>query len=102
VGEGAEYVPLVRRSHELWRQIEDETGARLPTQCGGVILSRPASPFFETTRALAQRFAIGHERLSNAQLRDRFPMFAVDDLTEGYYEPEAGYVKPEAAVASAR
>lgn len=98
VGEGAEYVPLVRRSHELWRQIEEETGERLLTQCGGVILSRPASPFFEATRALAHRFAIGHERLSNAELRDRFPMFAVDDLTEGYYEPEAGYVRPEPAV----
>jgi sarcosine oxidase len=98
VGEGAEYVPLVRRSHELWRQIEQETGERLLTQCGGVILSRPASPFFEATRALAHRFAIRHERLSNAELRDRFPMFALDDLTEGYYEPEAGYVRPEPAV----
>jgi sarcosine oxidase len=100
VGEGAEYVPLVRRSHELWRQIEEETGERLLTQCGWIILSRPASPFFETTREVAQQFAIGHERLSNAQLRDQFPMFAVDDLTEAYYEPEAGYVRPEAAVAA--
>jgi sarcosine oxidase len=100
VGEGAEYVPLVQRSHELWRQIEKETGERLLTQCGGVILSRPASPFFETTRALAQRFAIEHERLPNAELRERFPMFAVDELTEGYYEPESGYIRPEAAVAA--
>jgi len=100
VGEGAEYVPLVRRSHELWRQIEEETGERLLTQCGGIILSRPGSPFFETTQALAQQFAIRHERLSNAELRDRFPMFAVDDVTEAYYEPDAGYVRPEAAVAA--
>jgi len=98
VGEGPEYVPLVRRSHELWREIEEQTGARLLTQSGGVILSRPASPFFEATRALARRFGIEHERLSNADLRERFPMFAIDDDTEGYYEPEAGNVRPEAAV----
>jgi sarcosine oxidase len=98
VGEGPEYVPLVRRSHELWRQIEQESGERLLIQCGGVILSRPASPFFVATCALADRFAIGHERLSNAELRERFPMFALDDLTEGYYEPLAGYVRPEPAV----
>jgi sarcosine oxidase len=98
VGEGPEYVPLVRRSHELWHEIEAQTGVRLVVHSGGVILSRPGSPFFEETRALARRFAIEHERLSNADVRERFPMFAVDDETAGYYEPEAGYVRPEAAV----
>jgi sarcosine oxidase len=36
--------------------------------------------------------------LSPAELRERFPMFAVDGQTEGYYEPEAGFVRPEDAV----
>ncbi len=98
VGEGPEYVPLVRRSHELWREIEDESGTRLLTPSGAVILSRPGSPFFEETRALARRFRIEHERLTNAAVRARFPMFAVDEETEGYYEPKSGYVRPEAAV----
>jgi sarcosine oxidase len=98
VGEGAEYVPLVRRSHELWREIERDAGTRLLYQAGGVILSRPGSPFFEQTRALARRFGIEHEILSNEELRERFPMFAVDMETEGYYEPGSGYVLPEAGV----
>jgi sarcosine oxidase len=98
VGEGAEYMPLVRRSHELWPELESQTGARLLTQCGGLILSRPASPFFEETKALARRFAVEHEQLSNAEVRQRFPMFAIDDETEAYYEPAAGYVRPEVAV----
>ncbi len=100
VGEGAEYIPLVRRSHELWREIEAQSGAQLLTQCGGVVMSRPGSPFFEQTRELARRFGIEHERLSNSELRARFPMFAVDEETEGYYEPGAGYARPEAAVAA--
>src|SRR6516164_97182 len=29
VGEGPEYVPVVRRSHELWREIEAQTGRRV-------------------------------------------------------------------------
>jgi sarcosine oxidase len=98
VGEGPEYVPLVRRSHELWREIEEQTGTRLLTQPGGLIMSRPGSWFFEATRGLARRLEIEHEELSPAQMRDRFPMFAVDEETEGYYEPEAGFVRPEAAV----
>jgi sarcosine oxidase len=98
VGEGAEYVPLVQRSHELWREIEAQTGTQLLTQPGGLIMSRPGSWFFEGTRELARRLEIEHEALSPAELRERFPMFAVDDETEGYYEPAAGFVRPEDAV----
>jgi sarcosine oxidase len=98
LGEGPEYIPLAQRSHQLWRELEEESGARLLTQCGGVILARPGSPFFEQTRALAQRFGIEHQHLDNAQLRRRLAMFAVDEETEAYYEPGAGIVWPEAAV----
>jgi sarcosine oxidase len=98
VGEGAEYVPLVLRSHELWREIEARTGTELLTQPGGLIMSRPGSWFFEGTRELARRLEIEHEELSPGELRTRFPMFAVDEETEGYYEPQAGFVRPEAAV----
>jgi sarcosine oxidase len=98
VAEGPEYVPLVRRSHELWREIEARSGTRVLNQCGAVILARPPSPFFDQTCAIAAEFGIEHERLDNAELKRRLPMFAADDRTEGYYEPEAGYVRPEAAV----
>lgn len=98
VGEGAEYVPLVRRAHELWREIEAQTGTRLLTQPGGLIMSRPGGWFFDQTLELARRLGIEHEALSPGELRRRFPMFAVDEETEGYYEPAAGFVRPEDAV----
>lgn len=100
VGEGPEYVPLVQRSHVLWRELEAETGTRLLTHTGGLILAHPDSPFFAQTQAVARRFGVAHERLSNAELRERFDMFSVDEVTEGYYEPESGYVRVEAAVAA--
>jgi sarcosine oxidase len=100
IGEGREHVPLVRRSHELWRELERETATRLLTQQGIVILARPSSPFLQETRAAAGESGIDHEDLTNTELRARFPMFAVDDQTEAYYEPEGGYVRPEAAVAA--
>jgi sarcosine oxidase len=100
IGEGREYVPLVRRSHELWTELEAETGGRLLTEAGVVILAHPSSPFLRETRAAARQYEIEHEDLGNAELRARFPMFAVDEETEAYYEPEGGYVRPEAAVAA--
>ncbi len=98
IGEGPEYVPLVRRSHELWREIERQTGTQLLTQSGGLILGHPANPFLVQTRASARHYEIVHENLSGSEVAERFPMFAVDGQIEAYYEPGAGYVRPEAAV----
>lgn len=99
VGEGDEYVPLVRRSHELWREIEAESSQALLTQTGGIVIGGSESDFLERTRAIADRHGIAHENLDEAELRRRFPMFAAGEEAGAYYEPEAGYVRPEAAVA---
>jgi len=98
VGEGDEYVPLVRRSHELWREVEAESSRTLLTRTGGIVIGGPASDFLERTRAIAARHGIGHENLDGTELRRRFPMFAAGEEAHAYYEPEAGYVRPEAAV----
>jgi sarcosine oxidase len=100
IGEGREYVPLVRRSHELWREIERESGTRLLTESGIVILAHPSSPFLRETRAAAREYQIEHEDLRSDAIRARLPMFAVDEETEAYYEATAGYVRPEPAVAA--
>jgi sarcosine oxidase len=98
VGEGPEYVPLVRRSHELWREIEGLAGVPLLTQPGGLVLGDAANPFLSQTRALAREYDIAHETLSPAAVAERFPMFAVDETTDGYFELGSGYVRPERAV----
>jgi sarcosine oxidase len=36
IGEGDEYVPLVHRSHALWRELEARTGRELMTTTGGL------------------------------------------------------------------
>ena len=41
IGEGKEYVPLVLRANELFREIEHETGKTLLEQVGGLILADP-------------------------------------------------------------
>jgi sarcosine oxidase len=100
IGEGREYVPLARRSHELWREIERESGTELLTQPGIVILAHPSSTFLTETRAAACEYGIEHRDLTNDELRAGFPMFAADEQTVGYHEPQAGYVRPERAVAA--
>jgi sarcosine oxidase len=100
IGEGREYVPLARRSHELWREIERESGAELLTETGIIIMAHPSSSFLAETRAAARQYGIDHRELTNDELRAGFPMFAVDERTVAYHEPHAGYVRPERAVAA--
>jgi sarcosine oxidase len=98
VAEGEDYVPLVRRSLALWREIEAESQQTLLTRTGGIVIGAPESDFLKRTRQVAARHGIEHEILDGAELRRRFPMFAAGESARAYYEPEAGYVRPEAAV----
>jgi sarcosine oxidase len=98
VGEGAEYVPLVRRSHELWRELERETGSSVLEQIGGLVIGRRDDGFLERTRAVARLHTIPHRDLTHTRLTDAFPMFDVPADTEAYFEPEAGFVRPEPAI----
>lgn len=107
VGEGAEYVPLAMRSHELWREIEAHTGEELLTVTGGVVLARPGTrgqhgpgDFLATTIATAQAHGLAHEVLDAAALAERLPPFSLTGEERGMYEPSAGFVRPERAVAA--
>jgi sarcosine oxidase len=105
IGEGVAYSPLAMRSHEIWREIEKETGADLMRQTGGLIITSPSKTsvlpvenFFATTVAAAREHGIAHEILEAADIRRRFPQFAVREDEVGYYEPDAGFLRPEICV----
>ena len=107
IGEGAHYTPLVLRANEIWRELERETGESLHVVTGGLIISGPArgatthvANFFGNTLAAARRFGIAHEALDAAAIRKRFPQFAVRDDEVAYYEPGAGYLRPEPCIAA--
>jgi sarcosine oxidase len=106
VGEGLEYVPLVRRSHEVWREIEERAGVEILSQCGGLVMAPPeasfamhgSASFLEHTVAAAEAYDVDHELLGTAELAERFPQFALAGDEQGCYEPGAGFVRPEGAV----
>ena len=107
IGEGAHYSPLAMRSHDLWREMEAETGADLMTTTGMLVISSAATNasvhvpcFFDNTFAAAEQFGIAHERLDAGEMRRRFPQFAAADDELGYYEPSAGFLRPEVCIAA--
>jgi sarcosine oxidase len=106
VGEGLHYVPLVRRSHEIWRDLEHRTGVEILSQRGGLVMAPPertfamhgSESFLEQTVDSAVTYAVEHELLGTAELADRFPQFSLAGDEQGLLEPGAGFVRPERAV----
>jgi sarcosine oxidase len=54
--------------------------------------------FFQNTVAAAKRFGIPHQLLDAAEIQRRYPQFKIDDEEYGYFEPSAGFVRPEQCV----
>jgi sarcosine oxidase len=106
IGEGREFVPLVLRSNEIWRELEAATGRSLMTQNGGLILATPgvtgshhgSSSFLQDTIDAAKEYGITHEILNSGDIRRRFPQFRLSADEQGYFEPGAGFLRPELCV----
>ncbi|NOT42770.1 MAG: FAD-dependent oxidoreductase, partial [Alphaproteobacteria bacterium] len=63
IGEGAAYTPFAQRSFALWDQLAAETGERLVTRCGLLVLggvlphaTHVPAGFLETTIGAARSF----------------------------------------------
>lgn len=107
IGEGEQYVPFAIRSHEIWRELENETAADLMTTTGGLIMSRTSSDafhgsanFLQTTINTATKFGIKHRVLNAGEIAAEFPQFELDGNEAGYFEDSAGFLRPERCVAT--
>lgn len=107
IGEGEHFVPFAIRSHEIWRELESETGADLMTTTGGLIMSSASghslhgsTNFLQTTIDTAAKFGIKHRVLNAAEIAAEFPQFMLDGDEMGYFEDSAGFLRPERCVAT--
>src|SRR3954447_10155531 len=70
--EHPDYVPLLRRAYELWRELERASGQSLLHVTGGIYLGPPDGHVVRGAVEAAGRHGLAHEVLSHAQLAERF------------------------------
>ncbi len=107
-GEGEVFVPLVRRSHAIWRELEAATGRELLIACGALLVGRHDGmgthhgrpDFVRQSIDLARRHGIAHEVLHADAVTARFPQFILRGDELAYFEPGGGAVRPEACIAA--
>jgi len=105
VAEGTALAPLVRRAHEIWKELEGRTGESLFGQVGFLAISSESSQpgaadYVTRTRTVAQRSGVRHELIDPAEARRRYPWLNVGEEDRVYFEPEGGYLHPERCVAT--
>ncbi|OOG70743.1 N-methyl-L-tryptophan oxidase [Algoriphagus sp. A40] len=106
VGEGEDYVVLAKRSHEIWREIEAESGVEIMTNTSGILMDSGLEPwgkhgsegFWDKTVTFAKSQDISHRILEPEALKSRFPAFQLESSGKVYWEAAAGYLRPEIAI----
>jgi sarcosine oxidase len=96
--EGTAYVPLVLRAYDLWRELEADTGRRLLTITGGLMIGSLFGHCVSGSARSAQAYGLEHQVLDAGELRRRFPQFAVEGDLHALYEKQAGVLNPEECV----
>ncbi len=98
--EHPDYVPLVKRSIELWKNLEEESLSKILHLTGGLYLGPAEGELVKGSLASATRHGLSHEMLTRRELRSQHPAFHVPDDWVGFYDYEAGFLLPELAISA--
>jgi sarcosine oxidase len=93
--EHPDYVPLVRRAYELWRELEVEAGERLLYVTG--IVEGGERILAGVLRSCAEH-DLPHEVLTGRELSRRFPGFRLPEGMEVAFQPDGGFLLPERCI----
>lgn len=92
------YVPLVQRAYREWARLAEETGRKLFTRTGGIMIGPPDGEVVLGSKASAEKHGLPHELLTAPEIRRRFPVFNPAEDAIGLVEPRAGFLDPEQCV----
>jgi sarcosine oxidase len=93
------YVPLLKRAYEAWRRLEAATGERVLTVTGILEAGYPGAELVEGSLASSIEHGLPHEVLTAREVRARFPAFDLPDHWTCIFQPDAGVLLPEKAIA---
>src|SRR4051812_21065464 len=94
------YVPLLRRSYALWRELEVEANAKLLHITGIVEIGPPGGEVVSGTLAASRLHDLPHQVMDAAETMRRFPVFKIPADDVGVFQPDGGFIAAEPAIAA--
>ena len=92
------YVPLVRRSYELWHEMEETAGEELMVTTGSIRAGAPDSPFFLNAQEACDLHSIPYEILTASEVNKRFPGYRFPEEISSVYQADGGFLLPERCI----
>src|SRR4051812_46655238 len=88
--EHADYVPLLLRAYELWRDLEQTAGVDLLHQVGLLQVGPPDGSVVHGVLQAAALHELKVDSLTREEIPRRFPGFRAPEGAVGVFEPAAG------------
>ena len=92
------YVPLLRRTYELWRELEAECGRPLVHITGIAEIGPPDGEVVAGTLRASREHGLPHEVLDAKEVMRRFPAFRIPDHDVGVVQPDGGFLDVEPSI----
>lgn len=98
--EGPWYVPLLQETFPLWRELGSATGADLLTLTGALMIGPPSAEAISGALAAAADHSLDVRLLKADEIRRTYPGHIVGNRDVAVLDAQAGFIRPEAAVAA--
>ncbi|MDC0035433.1 N-methyl-L-tryptophan oxidase [Chloroflexi bacterium] len=92
------YVPLLKRSFELWEELEKVSGFELYTESGLIQVGPPDGEIVAGVRESAAMHNLTVEDVTQSDLKDFYPGFSIPHGMEAVFEKRAGFLKVEKCI----
>lgn len=96
--EHPDYVPLMHKAYENWKQIESESNTKLYTETGIVYFGKEFDPLIAGAQQSAALYELNVKRYNANDAREKFPAFKIPDDFIALAEPEAGFIIPDKTI----
>lgn len=99
--EGAEYIPLLKRSLTLWHELQSTSERQFHFPIGCLYIGEQGADWLKGTLEGAQQHNVRHEVLDEQALRARFPQHRLSGGEYALLDLDGGLLRPELAVRAA-
>ena len=96
--EHPDYVPLLEKSYQNWKHLEDITGTQVYFKTGLLYFGNSNHPVMKGVHASANKYNIKLDTLSAKDMKTTYPQINISNDFEKLFEPEAGFITPERAI----
>jgi sarcosine oxidase len=96
--EGSDYVPLLRRSRELWLELNEKFDRPSFDTTGGLFMGHPSGRAMTGMQSASREQDVEIHMMTPEEVRAKYPSFKIPDGWEAIFDPNSATIFPEVAV----